>query len=56
MAAKGQSDKLVLDMEVLMKKGESLNSSMEEKIAPIDIHQHFLNAYGDQSSKGDGRY
>ena len=30
-------------------KSVSLNSSMQEKMAPTGIHQHLLNMYGDQT-------
>jgi len=49
MAAEGQSDKLVSDMEVWMKQRGGIKFLHEEKMAPIDIHQHLLNVYGEQT-------
>ena len=46
MAAEGQSDRMASDMEVRRCVTEFFH---EEKIAPIDIHQHLLNVYGDQT-------
>ena len=48
MAAEGHSDKLVSDMEVWMKQNYVTELLHEEKMAPISIHQHLLNVYGDQ--------
>jgi len=48
MAAEGQSDRMEPDVEVCMKQ-RSLNSSMQKKVAPSDIHQCLLNIYGDQT-------
>ena len=48
MAAEGQSDKMVSDMEVRMKQRCVIKFLHAEKIAPSDIHQHLLNMYGNQ--------
>ena len=47
IAAEGQSDKMVSDMEVHMKQRCATEFLHVEKIAPIDIHQSLLNIYGD---------
>ena len=49
MAAEGQSDKMVSDMEVSMKQRCVIKFFCVEKMAPIDIHQCLLNVYGDQT-------
>jgi len=41
--------KWCLTWECIWSKGMSLNSSMQEKTALIDIHQHLLNVYEDQT-------
>ena len=48
MAAEGQSDKMVSDMEVRMKQRSVTEFLHVETIVPVDIHQHLLNVYGDQ--------
>ena len=40
MAAEGQSDKMVSDMEVHMEQTVPVNSSTQKKKAPIDIAEH----------------
>jgi len=47
MAAEGQSDKIVSDVEVCMKKMGVTEFFHVEKIIPIDVHQHLLNIYGE---------
>jgi len=47
MAAEGRSDKTASDMEVHME--QKLNHCMQKKIASIDIHQHLLSVYEDQT-------
>jgi len=49
MAAQGQSDKMASDMKVHTKQRDEIAFQHAEKIAPIDIHQHLLNVYGDQT-------
>ena len=49
MAAEGQSDKMVSDMEVHMKQRCVTEFLHAEKMAPTHIHQHLLNIYGDQT-------
>ena len=49
MAAEGQSDRMVSDMEVHMKQRCGTEFLHVEKMAPTDIHQHLLNVYGDQT-------
>ena len=51
MAAEGQSDKMMSDMEVQMKQRCVTEFLHAEKIAPTDIHQCLLNVYGDQTVK-----
>ena len=46
MAAEGQCDKSASDMEVCMEQRGVLEFHRAEKMAPIDIHQCLLNAYG----------
>ena len=48
MAAEGQSDRMVSDMEVHMKQRCGIEFLHAEKMAPIDIHLHLLNVYGVQ--------
>ena len=48
MAAEGQSDSMVSDMEACRKKRGAIEFLHVEKMAPIDIHQHLLNVSGDQ--------
>ena len=45
----GWSDKTVSDMEVTMKQRFVTEFLHEEKIAAFDVHQCFLNVYGDQT-------
>jgi len=49
MAAEGQSDKMVSDVEVFMKQRCGTEFLHAEKMAPISIHHHLLNIYGDQT-------
>ena len=49
MAAEGQSDRMASDMGVWMKQRRAIELLHVEKIAPIDIHWHLLNIYGDQT-------
>ena len=49
MAAEGQSDKMVSDMEVQMKQRCGTEFFHVEKMTPTDIHRCLLNAYGDQT-------
>ena len=49
MAAEGQSDRMVSDMEVHMKQRCEIEFLHVENMAPIYIHQHLLNIYGDQT-------
>jgi len=49
MAAEGQSDKMVPDVGVCMKKQCVIEFLCVEKMAPVNIHQHLLNVYGDQT-------
>ena len=49
MAAEGQPDTTVLDMEVHMKQKCVTKFLYAEKMAPIDIHRCLLNIYGDQT-------
>jgi len=46
MAAEGQSDKMVSDMEVCMKQRCVIEFLHAEKIAPTDIDQSLLNVSG----------
>jgi len=68
MAAEGQSDKMVSDMEVHMEQSCMTEFLHVEKIAPIDIYQYLLNVDEDKTvdvstvrqwvvcfSKGDGK-
>ena len=49
MTAEGQSDKMASDMEVHMKIICGIEFLHMEKIVPIDVHQHLLKIYGDQT-------
>ena len=49
MAAEGQSDSMVSDMEACRKKRGAIEFLHVEKMAPIDIHQHLLNVYREQT-------
>ena len=49
MAAQGQSDRMVSEMEVWMKQRCVTEFLHVEKIAPIDIHWCLLNFDGDQT-------
>ena len=49
MAAEGQPDRMVSDMEVRMKQRCGTEFLHVEKMSPIDIHQSLLNVYGDQT-------
>ena len=49
MAAEGLSDRIVSDMEVCMERRCGFEFLHVEKMAPTDIHQCFLNVYGDQT-------
>jgi len=49
MAAEGQSDKMASDMEAWMEQRCVTEFLHAEKMAPIDIHGHLLNIYGDQT-------
>ena len=40
---------MVSDMEVPLKQRFGILLLCEEKMAPADIHAHFLNVYGDQT-------
>ena len=48
MAAKGQSDKMVPDMEMHMKERYVIESLLVETIALTEIHRCLLNIYEDQ--------
>ena len=47
MAAEGQSDKMVSDMEMHIKQRRVTEFLHVEKTAPIVIHRQLLNVYGD---------
>ena len=49
MAAGGQSDKMVSDMEMHQKQRCGIEFLHVKKMAPIDICQCLLNVYGDQT-------
>ena len=49
VAAQGQSDKMVSNMEVYMKQRCRTEFLHAEKMAPTDIHWCLLNIYGDQT-------
>ena len=48
MTAERQSDTMVSDMEVHMKKSGTIEFLCAEKVVPIDIHWNMQNVYGDQ--------
>ena len=48
MKAERQSDTMVSDMEVHMKKSGTIEFLCAEKVVPIDIHWNMQNVYGDQ--------
>ena len=48
MAAEGQSDRMASDVGVCMKHRCVIEFLHAEDMAPVDIHQCLLNAYGDQ--------
>jgi len=45
MAAEGQSDRMVSDMEVHMKQKCAIEFLHVEEMVPTDIHQYLLNIY-----------
>jgi len=49
MAAEGEPDKMMSDMEVHMKQRCIIEFLQAEKMAPSDIHQCLQNVYGDQT-------
>ena len=49
VAAEGQADKMVCNMDVYMKQRCEIEFSPEEKIALIDIHWCLPNICGDQT-------
>ena len=49
MAAEGQPDKVVSDVEVQMKQRCATEFLHEEKMAPTDIPQHFISIYRDRT-------
>ena len=49
MAAEGQSDRMMSDIEVRLKQRCVIEFLHVEKMAPIDIHRHLLNVHGDQT-------
>jgi len=49
MAVERQCDTIACDMEVCMEQRCVIQFLQAEKMAPIDIHQHLLNIYGDQT-------
>jgi len=48
MAAEGQSDRMVSDMEVHVKQRGGIEFLYGEKMLPTDIHRCLLNISGDQ--------
>ena len=46
MAAEGQSDRMLPDMEVHKKQRDVIEFLHVEKMSPTDIHQYLLNFYG----------
>ena len=46
---KGQSNKMASDMGVCMNQKCGTEFLHAEKMAPISIHHHLLNIYGDQT-------
>ena len=49
MAAEGQSDRTVPDVEVSMKRRCAIPFLHTGEMAPIDNQQHLLNVCGDQT-------
>ena len=49
MTAEGQSDKMASDMGVHLKQRGGIEFLHVEKMMPIDIHQHLVNVYEDQT-------
>ena len=49
MAAEGQSETVVSDMEACMKQRCGTEFLHAEKMASINVHQHLLNISGDQT-------
>lgn len=49
MVAERQSDKMASGIEMHMKQWYVTELFHVEKISPIDIHQHLMNVYGDQT-------
>ena len=49
MEAEGQSDRMASDIEMHMKQKCVTEFLHVAKMAPIDIHWHLLNVYGDQT-------
>jgi len=49
MAAEEQTDRMMSDMEVHMKYRNVTEFLHQGNKAPIDIHQHLLNVYGEQT-------
>ena len=49
MAAEGQSDRMVSDMDVQMEQRSATEILHVEKMAPTDIYWHLLYVYGDQT-------
>ena len=49
MAAEGQSDEMVSDMEVRMKQKCAVEFLCVEKMAPADIQWCLMNIYRDQT-------
>ena len=49
MAAEEQSDTVVSDMGTCMEQTGGSDFFHAEKMVPIDVHQHLLNVYGDQT-------
>ena len=50
MAAEGQSDRMVSDVEMRMKQRCGIEFLHEEKMAPTDVDRQLLNVYGDQTA------
>lgn len=49
MATEWQSDKMLPDVEACVKQRCITEFHYMEKIVPVDIHQHLLKFYGDQT-------
>ena len=49
IAAEGQSDKMLPDIEVYLKQRCGIEFLHVEKIAPFDFHLHLLNVHEDQT-------